>query len=219
MKSLVGSAVGSRVLIALSPKEGLAANAKSNGAKNVKKDDTLLYVVDVKSVRTPWNAPPAKRSLLPTAARGHARRHGKPTIEARATPPRANSSCSRSSREPAPPSPRARRSRRTTRLDYRSGKRLTRRGTGDARRLHDRYRQDDPGWDAGLVGQTVGSQVLLVVPPDQGTARAGTPKPASAAPTRSCSSSTSSTLTEPLAQGFSRQTLRHRTLDRSVHRR
>jgi peptidylprolyl isomerase len=25
-----------------------------------------------------------------------------------------------------------------------------------------------PGWDTGLVGQTVGSQVLLVVPPDQG---------------------------------------------------
>jgi peptidylprolyl isomerase len=24
------------------------------------------------------------------------------------------------------------------------------------------------GWDQGLVGQTVGSQVLLVVPPDQG---------------------------------------------------
>ena len=48
-----GTAVGSRVLIALSPKEGLAANAKSNGAKNVKKDDTLLFVVDVKSVRTP----------------------------------------------------------------------------------------------------------------------------------------------------------------------
>jgi peptidylprolyl isomerase len=25
-----------------------------------------------------------------------------------------------------------------------------------------------PGWDSALVGQTVGSQVLLVVPPDQG---------------------------------------------------
>ena len=25
-----------------------------------------------------------------------------------------------------------------------------------------------PGWDEGLVGQTVGSQVLLVVPPDKG---------------------------------------------------
>ena len=30
-----------------------------------------------------------------------------------------------------------------------------------------------PGWDAGLVGQTVGSQVLLVVPPDQGYGASG----------------------------------------------
>ena len=29
------------------------------------------------------------------------------------------------------------------------------------------------GWDEGLVGQTVGSQVLLVVPPDQGYGAAG----------------------------------------------
>jgi peptidylprolyl isomerase len=32
-----------------------------------------------------------------------------------------------------------------------------------------------PGWDAGLVGQTVGSQVLLVIPPDQGYGEAGQP--------------------------------------------
>ncbi len=31
------------------------------------------------------------------------------------------------------------------------------------------------GWDDGLVGQTVGSQVLLVVPPDQGYGSAGQP--------------------------------------------
>ena len=30
------------------------------------------------------------------------------------------------------------------------------------------------GWDEGLVGQTVGSQVLLVVPPDKGYGSAGT---------------------------------------------
>jgi len=31
------------------------------------------------------------------------------------------------------------------------------------------------GWDEGLVGQTVGSQVLLVVPPDKGYGEAGSP--------------------------------------------
>jgi peptidylprolyl isomerase len=30
-----------------------------------------------------------------------------------------------------------------------------------------------PGWDTGLVGQTVGSQVLLVLPPDQGYGTSG----------------------------------------------
>jgi peptidylprolyl isomerase len=33
-----------------------------------------------------------------------------------------------------------------------------------------------PGWDAGLVGQTVGSQVLLVVPPAQGYGEQGNPQ-------------------------------------------
>jgi peptidylprolyl isomerase len=32
-----------------------------------------------------------------------------------------------------------------------------------------------PGWDEGLVGQTVGSQVLLVVPPDKGYGDSGQP--------------------------------------------
>ena len=31
------------------------------------------------------------------------------------------------------------------------------------------------GWDQGLVGQTVGSQVLLVIPPDQGYGSEGNP--------------------------------------------
>ena len=30
-----------------------------------------------------------------------------------------------------------------------------------------------PGWDEGLLGQTVGSQVLLVVPPDKGYGTSG----------------------------------------------
>ena len=32
-----------------------------------------------------------------------------------------------------------------------------------------------PAWDEGLVGQTVGSQVLLVVPPDKGYGADGNP--------------------------------------------
>ena len=32
------------------------------------------------------------------------------------------------------------------------------------------------GWDEGLVGQPVGSQVLLVIPPDKGYGAAGSPQ-------------------------------------------
>jgi len=32
-----------------------------------------------------------------------------------------------------------------------------------------------PGWEKGLLGQTVGSRILLVVPPDDGYGRAGKP--------------------------------------------
>ncbi len=32
-----------------------------------------------------------------------------------------------------------------------------------------------PGWDKGLVGQKVGSQVLLVIPPAEGYGAAGAP--------------------------------------------
>ena len=48
--SLVGETVGSRVLLAIAPKDGLA---KRVGIKGVKKTDTLLFVIDVKSARTP----------------------------------------------------------------------------------------------------------------------------------------------------------------------
>ena len=112
---LVGASVGSRVLIALSPKEGLAANAQSNGAKNVKKDDTLLFVVDVKGVRTPLARATGEAVTpadgLPVVTLGDT---GKPSIKIPDAAPPRNSSCNRSSPAPAPRSPRARRSPRTT---------------------------------------------------------------------------------------------------------
>lgn len=49
------------------------------------------------------------------------------------------------------------------------------------------------GWDKGLVGKTVGSQILLVIPPDEATAPRGSRTPGSRAPTPWSSSWTSST--------------------------
>ena len=176
VKSLVGSAVGSRVLIALSPKEGLAANAKSNGAKNVKKDDTLLFVVDVKSVRTPLERATGEAVTpadgLPVVTLDAT---GKPTIKVPS--------------DPAPAQLVVQPLIKGTGAAVTAGQTITAHYTGLIYRTGkqfdsswDRGAPADfaigtgkviPGWDAGLVGQTVGSQVLLVVPPDQGYGASG----------------------------------------------
>jgi FKBP-type peptidyl-prolyl cis-trans isomerase len=172
VKSLIGSAVGSRVLIAVAPNEGLAANAKSNGAKNVKKNDTLLFVVDVKSVRTPLDRATGDAVTpadgLPTVA--VAASTGKPSI----TVPSAA----------APSQLVVQQLIKGTGATVASGQSITVHYTGviwgSGKQFDsswDRGTPADftigagnviPGWDTGLVGQTVGSQVLLVVPPDQG---------------------------------------------------
>ena len=176
VSGLVGASVGSRVLIALSPKEGLAANAQSNGAKNVKKDDTLLFVVDVKGVRTPLARATGEAVTpadgLPVVTLGN---KGKPSIKIPDAAPSTQLVV-----QPlitgAGPAVAAGQTitAHYTGLIYGSGKDFSSTwargaptdftiGTGDLL----------PAWDQGLVGQTVGSQVLLVVPPEQGYGATG----------------------------------------------
>ena len=70
--SLEGATVGSRVLLAIAPKDGVA---ESIGAKGVKKSDTLLFVIDVKSARTPLAKADRRRGRSRRRpADGHARR-------------------------------------------------------------------------------------------------------------------------------------------------
>ena len=177
LPSAASVTVGSRVLIALAPKEGLAANAKSQGAKNVKKDDTLLFVIDVKSVRTPLAkatgeaVPPVEG--LPTVAVADT---GKPTI----TMPSGVAAPTTLVVQPLITG---------TGPVVQAGQTISVHYTGV---IWDGGKQFDsswdrgapadvvigngrviPGWDEGLVGQTVGSQVLLVVPPDKGYGAAG----------------------------------------------
>ena len=176
VKSLVGSAVGSRVLIALAPNEGLAANAKSNGAKNVKKTDTLLFVVDVKSVRTPL-ARATGEAVTPA--------DGLPTVTLDASGKPAITVPS----DAAPTQLVVQPLIKGTGAAVTSGQTITAHYTGviwgtgkQFDSTWDRGAPADitigtgnviPGWDQGLVGQTIGSQVLLVVPPDQGYGTTG----------------------------------------------
>ena len=175
VKGLVGTTVGTRALIAMAPKEGLAARIKDPG---VKKQDTLLFVVDVKSVRTPLaratgGAVVPAAGLPAVALAGN----GKPTI----TVPKST----------APTQLVVQPLIKGTGPVVTAGQSITVHYTGviwDSGKQFDSSwdrgaptdftigtRQVIPGWDEALVGQTVGSQVLVIVPPDKGYGANGNP--------------------------------------------
>jgi peptidylprolyl isomerase len=172
--SLTGKNIGSRVLVGIAAKDGLAKRVK---AKGVKKNDTLLFVIDVKGVRTPLTKatgdPVTPVDGLPTVALAE---DGKPTI----TLP---------SGVAAPTSLVVQPLIKGTGPVVTAGQTISVHYTGV---IYDGGKQFDsswdrgqpadfvigkggviPAWDEGLVGQTVGSQVLLVVPPDKGYGTAG----------------------------------------------
>ncbi len=172
--ALTGQQVGSRVLLAIAGKDGLA---KKLNSKKVKKDDTLLFVIDVKSTSVPLTratgeaVPPVDG--LPTVTLAD---NGKPTI----TVPSGVTAPTTLVVQPLiKGSGPAVQSGQTISVHYTgviwdTGKQFdsswdrsepleTVIGTG----------QVIPGWDEGLVGQTVGSQVLLVIPPDKGYGTTG----------------------------------------------
>ncbi len=171
---LTGEKIGSRVLVAIAPKDGLA---KKLNTKTVKKNDTLLFVIDVKGVRTPLAKATGEAVApvegLPTVALAD---NGKPTI----TIP---------SGVPAPTTLVVQPLITGTGPVVQAGQTISVHYTGV---IYDGGKQFDSswdrgtpadfvigkgsviaGWDEGLVGQTVGSQVLLVVPPDKGYGTAG----------------------------------------------
>ncbi len=171
---LTGEKVGSRVLLAIAPKDGLA---KKLNTKTVKKSDTLLFVIDVKSVRTPLAkatgeaVPPVDG--LPTVALADS---GKPTITIPSGVAAPTTLVVQPLIKGSGPVVQAGQtiSVHYTGVIYDGGKQFD--------SSWDRGQPADfvigkgsviAGWDEGLVGQTVGSQVLLVVPPDKGYGTAG----------------------------------------------
>ena len=174
VKSLTGVKVGSRVLLAIAPKEGLAKNLAGSG---VKKNDTLLFLADVKTLHRPLARAEGEKVTpaggLPSVKLGA---EGKPTI----TVPK---------QEPAPKELVTQPLIKGSGAPVAAGETVTVHYTGV---LWDNGKQFDstwdrgkpadvqigtgnvmPGLDTGLVGQTVGSQVLLVVPPDEGYGSTG----------------------------------------------
>jgi peptidylprolyl isomerase len=176
---LKGTSPGSRVVIAVAPKDGLTEGGESVG---IKKKDTLLFVVDVKDVqlRTPALDRAEGTSVTPPAGlpKVALAKKGKPTI----TMPKSD----------APTSLVAQPLIEGRGELVRAGQTITVHYTGaiwkNGKVFDSSWSRGEPvefaigvgqviaGWDEGLVGLPVGSQVLLVIPPDKGYGASGQPQ-------------------------------------------
>jgi peptidylprolyl isomerase len=174
VKGVLGKKVGSRVLVGIPPTDGLGS--QGNPQLGVQGTDTLLFVVDVDSARTPLTKATGKavapKAGLPTVAGAD---KGKPTI----TVPKTK----------APTALVSQLLVKGTGPEVKTGQQLTVHYTGvfwnDGKEFDSSFKTGQPatfpigtggvikGWDQGLVGQTVGSRVLLVVPPALGYGAAG----------------------------------------------
>lgn len=169
VKGLTGVPVGSRVLVAVPPRDGYGVQGAP--AVGIGPTDTLVVVVDLDSARNVLTrakgTPVPPKKGLPTV-RLDAK--GKPTI----TVPKA-----------APPTSLVVRPLITGKgAKVRKSEQITVNYAGviwaTGRVFDSSWKHGKPsvfsigvgrviaGWDVGLVGQPVGSQVLLVIPPDQG---------------------------------------------------
>jgi peptidylprolyl isomerase len=174
--AVTGTTVGSRVLVAIPPADAYGVNGQPSAG--IGPTDTIVVVVDVRSagdvLTRAEGTPVAPRPGLPTVTSEGA---GEPKIEL----PRGAAPTTLVV-QPLIAGKGAR---------VRKGQQITVQYTGviwpGGRQFDSSWDRDTPavfpiglgqvvaGWDEGLVGQRVGSRVLLVLPPDKGYGAAGRP--------------------------------------------
>ncbi|HET9655346.1 MAG TPA: FKBP-type peptidyl-prolyl cis-trans isomerase [Kineosporiaceae bacterium] len=167
--ALTGVPVGSRVLVAVPPKDGYGVQGLP--AAGIGPTDTLVVVVDLQSAHDVLSRaqgdPVAPKGGLPTVTLGQ---DGRPTITVPAGQPPASLVVQTLIAGKG--------------AAVRKGQSVIVQYTGAIWASHkvfdSSWERGSPanfsigvgkviaGWDVGLVGQTVGSQVMLVIPPDQG---------------------------------------------------
>jgi len=167
---LEGVRAGSRVLVAITPDDGFGPQG-DDPQSGMKATDTLLFYADVKDVRTPLArakgtaVDPVEGQPTVTLAKD-----GAPTITVPKTAPPAELVAQPLIEGKGP--------------EVTTGQTITVHYTGvlwDTGEVFDSSWESGspasfpigtggviPGWDKGLVGRTVGSQVLLVIPPADG---------------------------------------------------
>jgi peptidylprolyl isomerase len=176
IKGLIGQQVGSRFLIGVPPAD--AFGAKGNAQAGVGPTDTLVYFVHIQSASTPLAvaggiAVPPKAGLPTAIVRGA--EPAQITVPKTAAPTKlvvqplikgAGAVVARG---------------QSIRINYtgvrwKDGAKFDASGdNGAPTDVQIGTGKVIPGWDKGLVGQTVGSRILLVVPPADGYGAAGKP--------------------------------------------
>ena len=172
VKALTGAKVGSRVLAAVTPADGYGPQGGLAQAK-IGAEDTLVYLIDVKSVAPGYATgeavdPSTFPAGLPTVQVDPSTHTPTITVDSAATPPSQLESqlLIKGSGDPV-----------------QAGQSLTVQYTGvtwsTGQVFDSSWEKGTPftftqgggvidGWNEGLLGVPVGSQVLLVVPPDKG---------------------------------------------------
>jgi len=177
VKGLVGTTVGSRLLLAIPPADAYGVTGQS--AAGIGPTDTILIVVDVKEAKAVLTraagTPVAPKAGLPSIKLAG---NGKPSV----TLPGGN-----------PPAALVAQPLIVgTGAKVGKGQQITVHYTGwvwaTGRQFDSSWSAGKPasfpigqgqvvaGWDEGLVGQPIGSQILLVVPPDKGYGATGNPQ-------------------------------------------
>ena len=171
--ALVGQKIGSRVLAVIPPADGLGTNGAQEG---IGANDTLVFVVDMTSTFSLTSVPGTPTSdgggALPTVTEPAAGSTAGPTItiDTAATPP-ATLQVDTLIKGTGPVVQKGDDiAVQYTGYIWRTGKSFQSSWTDGqgAYSTEIGEGQTIPGWDTGLVGQTVGSQVLLSIPPADG---------------------------------------------------
>lgn len=175
-KGLTGQQIGSRLLVAIPPVD--AFGAKGNAQAGFGPTDTVVFFIDLVSASTPLKtatgtAVPPKAGL-PTATVDGAK-------AASITVPKTAAPATLIVQPLIKGSGAAVKAGQTIKVNYtgvlwKDGKKFD--ASGDHGAAFDTAigkGQVITGWDKGLVGQTVGSRILLVVPPAEGYGAKGSP--------------------------------------------
>jgi peptidylprolyl isomerase len=176
--ALVGQKIGSRVLAVIPPKDGFGTSGNSNAG--IGKTDTLVFVVDMISAFDNNGVSGAQS----TNGGGSL-----PTVTAPASGSTAGPTITIPAKVTAPKTLQVKTLIKGTGAKVTKGETLAVQYTGvnwrTGKVFDSSWARNSPytvvigagqvikGWDTGLVGQTVGSRVLLVIPPADGYGKAG----------------------------------------------